>query len=188
MASRVLATVTDQAEPDKRQAEEARMADHVLAHGLPVATLRPLAAAAGTSDRMLIYRYGTKDALIARLLDILADRLTAMLDAAPAPEGFTVEALAAEMAARLTQPIIAPYRAVWLELVAIAARGNPAAEAAAGRILVHFANWLAKHLPKGADNVPCDAARALAAIEGAVVISVAGAAGQTLIKQAFAQR
>ena len=37
---------------------------HVLAHGLGGASLRPLAKAAGTSDRMLIYHFGTKEALI----------------------------------------------------------------------------------------------------------------------------
>jgi AcrR family transcriptional regulator len=187
VAIKVLANVADQSEADKRHVEEARMADHVLACGLPVATLRPLAAAAGTSDRMLIYRYGSKDALMARLLDVLADRLTALLDAAPAPDGRTADTLAADMAARMTHPTIAPYRAVWLELAATAARGNPAAEAATSRILVHFATWLAKHLPNGSESAPADAARVLAMIEGAVVISVAGDAGLTLLKQAFVQ-
>ena len=32
-----------------------RLAAHVIAHGLSAASLRPLAKAAGTSDRMLMY-------------------------------------------------------------------------------------------------------------------------------------
>lgn len=36
--------------------------DHALAHGLPD-RLEPLASAAGTSSRMLIYHFGTRDAL-----------------------------------------------------------------------------------------------------------------------------
>jgi AcrR family transcriptional regulator len=161
------------------------MADHVLLHGLPMATLRPLAAAAGTSDRMLIYRYGSKDALIARLLEILAGRLTAMLDAAPAPAFDTPEALAGAMAAQLTDPMVAPYRAVWLELVASAARGNQAAEAAAGQTLVHFVGWLSARLPQGSAEPQVTAARVLAMIEGAVVLSTSGKTGQMLIQQAF---
>ena len=43
------------------------LAGHVLAHGLGEASLRPLAKAAGTSDRMLLYHFGTKEALIADL-------------------------------------------------------------------------------------------------------------------------
>jgi AcrR family transcriptional regulator len=38
--------------------------DHVLEHGLIGLTLRPLAAAIGTSDRMLIYHFGSRDALV----------------------------------------------------------------------------------------------------------------------------
>ncbi|MGX1510221.1 TetR/AcrR family transcriptional regulator [Streptomyces collinus] len=37
--------------------------DHALRHGLPD-RLEPLAAASGTSARMLIYHFGTRDALL----------------------------------------------------------------------------------------------------------------------------
>ncbi|MFB7075154.1 TetR/AcrR family transcriptional regulator [Streptomyces sp. NPDC056290] len=57
-------------------------ADHALAHGLPD-RLEPLAAATGTSARMLIYHFGTRDALLRavlgrarqRQLDIFGDLL-----------------------------------------------------------------------------------------------------------------
>jgi AcrR family transcriptional regulator len=42
-------------------------ADHALAHGLPD-RLEPLAAATGTSARMLIYHFGTRDALLRAVL------------------------------------------------------------------------------------------------------------------------
>lgn len=41
--------------------------DHVLGHGLPD-RLQPLAAAAGTSERMLIYHFGTRDELLRQVL------------------------------------------------------------------------------------------------------------------------
>ena len=41
--------------------------DHALAHSLPD-RLEPLAAAAGTSTRMLIYHFGTRDALLRAVL------------------------------------------------------------------------------------------------------------------------
>ncbi|ONK13547.1 TetR/AcrR family transcriptional regulator [Streptomyces sp. MP131-18] len=41
--------------------------DHALAHGLPD-RLGPLAAATGTSARMLIYHFGTRDALLRAVL------------------------------------------------------------------------------------------------------------------------
>ena len=43
--------------------------DYVLEHGLIGLSLRPLAAALGTSDRMLIYHFGSKDELIAAVLE-----------------------------------------------------------------------------------------------------------------------
>ncbi|MEU6854492.1 TetR/AcrR family transcriptional regulator [Actinacidiphila alni] len=42
--------------------------DHALAHGLP-GRLEPLAAASGTSTRMLIYHFGTRDALLREILE-----------------------------------------------------------------------------------------------------------------------
>jgi AcrR family transcriptional regulator len=41
--------------------------DHALAHGLPD-RLEPLATAAGTSPRMLVYHFGTRDALLRAVL------------------------------------------------------------------------------------------------------------------------
>jgi AcrR family transcriptional regulator len=41
--------------------------DHALAHGLPE-RLEPFAAAAGTSSRMLIYHFGTRDGLLREVL------------------------------------------------------------------------------------------------------------------------
>ena len=41
--------------------------DHALEHGLP-SRLGPLAAAAGTSNRMLIYHFGTRDGLLREIL------------------------------------------------------------------------------------------------------------------------
>ncbi|WP_435135215.1 TetR/AcrR family transcriptional regulator [Actinacidiphila sp. bgisy144] len=43
-------------------------ADHALAHGLPD-RLEPLATATGTSARMLIYHFGTRDALLRAVLE-----------------------------------------------------------------------------------------------------------------------
>lgn len=51
-----------------------RVTDHVLAEGLIGLTLRPVAAAIGTSDRMLVYHFGTRDALVAAVLARASDR------------------------------------------------------------------------------------------------------------------
>lgn len=161
-----------------------RMADHILAQGLHDATLRPLARAAGTSDRMLIYRYGSKDRLIAALLDHLALRLTAMLDAAPLPLAATPDGLADGLLALLRNPAAQPYVAVWLEMVAGAARGDATCRTTGARIIDHFHGWLAARLPAGTADPCAVAAGLLIRIEGTLLIEAMGDPGRTMTGRA----
>lgn len=48
---------------------------YVLAEGLVGLSLRPLAAALGTSDRMLVYHFGSKDALVGDVLALASEQL-----------------------------------------------------------------------------------------------------------------
>lgn len=57
--------------------------DWALEHGLIGLSLRPLAAAIGTSDRMLLYHFADKDDLIATVLRISNDRSLADVRALP---------------------------------------------------------------------------------------------------------
>jgi AcrR family transcriptional regulator len=61
-----------------------QVTDHVLRHGLIGLTLRPLAAAIGTSDRMLLYHFRSRDELITAVVARTSDRTVAALDALPA--------------------------------------------------------------------------------------------------------
>ncbi len=54
-------------QPEIRQRLLNACTDHALAHGLPD-RLEPLATAAGTSSRMLIYHFGTRDDLLREVL------------------------------------------------------------------------------------------------------------------------
>src|SRR4051794_22626111 len=56
-----------QRQPQIRQRLLDACTDHALEHGLPD-RLGPLAAAAGTSNRMLIYHFGTRDELLSEVL------------------------------------------------------------------------------------------------------------------------
>jgi AcrR family transcriptional regulator len=58
----------------------AQALDHVLEHGLLGLSLRPLAAALGTSDRMLIYHFGSKEGLITEVLQLASERLAGSLE------------------------------------------------------------------------------------------------------------
>src|SRR5215210_24041 len=57
--------------------------DYALTHGLIGLSLRPLAAELGTSDRMLIYHFGSKDELVAAVLANSNDRSMRIIRAMP---------------------------------------------------------------------------------------------------------
>ncbi len=58
--------------------------DYALEHGLVGLSLRPLAAALGTSDRMLLYHVGSKDELLVAIIAETTDRSVAeMRELAP---------------------------------------------------------------------------------------------------------
>ena len=59
---------------DRRQVLAEAATDYVLEHGLIDRSLRPLAAALGTSDRMLLYHFKDKNDLVATVLNVSNDR------------------------------------------------------------------------------------------------------------------
>jgi AcrR family transcriptional regulator len=61
-----------------------QVTDHVFEHGLIGLTLRPVAAAIGTSDRMLIYHFDSRDALVSQVVARAAERGMAQVAALPA--------------------------------------------------------------------------------------------------------
>ena len=70
------------ARSSQRRAEWTEAAtDYVLEHGLIGLSLRPLAADLGTSDRMLLYHFGSKDELIAAVLRASNERSTTLVRA-----------------------------------------------------------------------------------------------------------
>jgi AcrR family transcriptional regulator len=73
------------AEESRRDALLAACTDHILAEGLIGLSLRPLAKAVGTSDRMLIYHFGSRDGLVAAIIDESTVRSVDYLRGLPAP-------------------------------------------------------------------------------------------------------
>ena len=69
---------------DRREELLDQVTDHVLEHGLIGLTLRPVAAAIGTSDRMLIYHFGSRDALVSAVVARTNERAIAAVEALPA--------------------------------------------------------------------------------------------------------
>jgi AcrR family transcriptional regulator len=66
-------------DPERRDRTLAQVADYVLEHGLEDVSLRPLAASLGTSTRMLLYDFGSKEALLDEALAEIRRRLAGLL-------------------------------------------------------------------------------------------------------------
>jgi Transcriptional regulator len=161
--------------PMSRESLLPLLARHVLAHGFGQASLRPLAKAAGTSDRMLIYHFGSKEALIADLLAYLAALYAAGLEAALGDDRPSTRAdVLARIIDQNREPAMQPFMALWWEIVAGAARGTPGFAAAAQAMMGELLGWLEGQMPEG-DPDPAGGARyLLTVIEGAMMLSAIG--------------
>ena len=152
-----------------------RLADHILAHGMAAASLRPLAAAVGTSDRMLLYYFPDKAALIADVLGEIAGRMTAMLNASCPPKPLPTTALQAHLMPLLSGDATWPYMQLWLEIASLAARGDATCQRVGGAIARGFVAWLSAQIDSPDEALRSnEAVRLLMAIEGAVLLNSLG--------------
>lgn len=149
-----------------------RLADHVLEHGLSASSLRPLAKAAGTSDRMLLYYFKDKDDLIGAILEQIAARQTAILTSHMAAHPLPLAQLRARLAALLLDDALWPYARLWLELASIAARGDPVARAIGDRVGHGFLAWGMAQLDSA--DIDREAAELFVSLEGMVMLKSLG--------------
>jgi AcrR family transcriptional regulator len=159
----------------RRAALLERLADHVLAHGLSASSLRPLAKAAGTSDRMLLYYFPDKGAVIAAVLEVVAARMVALLDARRAPGMLPYAALKAQLIAIVFAADLWPYMRLWLEMASLAAHGDPVFRAVGEQLGRGFLAWGAAQLESASDATrDVEAAQLLVAVEGTLLLRSVG--------------
>ncbi len=81
----------------RRQALLERAADYLLRHGVADLSLRPMAAALGTSARLLIYHFGTRERLLIDAMGVIRVRarrdVTTLLQSPPGGLGDLIRAL-----------------------------------------------------------------------------------------------
>jgi AcrR family transcriptional regulator len=154
----------------RRQLITEMLADHILARGLQGAGLRSLAAAAGTSDRMLLHYFKDKEELLTATLLLVSARLEALLESARS-EPLPFHALLPQLAGMLKHPDIRPYLKLWLELAALAAGEGDTYRPIARSICDGFFDWITATIKveREADRIPL-ASLALATIEGLVLL------------------
>lgn len=117
--------MVDEAGTGGRRRELAEAAtDYVLEHGLIGLSLRPLAAALGTSDRMLLYHFDGKDDLVTTVLGTSNERSIASLRSLPAPASGSVREAVRALWAASTQGHLERCQRLYLEAAALGVFGR----------------------------------------------------------------
>jgi AcrR family transcriptional regulator len=105
--------------------------DYVATHGAADLTLRKLAAALGTSHRMLLYHFGSKEGLLVEVIGVVEqqqrDALREVARFRDTTHGVDQAAVAMQFWERLADPALAPNERLFFEMYGRALQGDPAA-------------------------------------------------------------
>ncbi|HMQ27090.1 MAG TPA: TetR/AcrR family transcriptional regulator [Acidimicrobiales bacterium] len=168
--------------PDESSARRDELLDGAVAwtieHGLADLSLRPLAKALGTSDRMLLYYFGTKDDLVAAIVDRAADGLAAALELVLPELSRSPKAFVDGIWGLLTDPAAQGVVDLFLELFVLTRRRGEPYRSASSRVV---ARWIELATPAlvsmglPARQAPGVVAAALAQLDGGILLAAAGA-------------
>lgn len=153
-------------EPGRREELVDGALEYALRRGVADLSLRPLAAALGTSDRMLVYHFGSKRSLIDQVLDRASSRLAAIVLDEMAARGTAAERLQ-NLWERLASPDAERYLRLWFEVQGLALMGRAPYDESAPRLLRAWVELSASILIDV--GVPATEARRIATVEVAAI-------------------
>src|SRR5215210_9600689 len=140
--------------------------DHVAEHGVGDLSLRGLAAALGTSHRMLIYHFGSREGLLIEVIRAVEEQQrTALAEALRDTDAPPAEIMR-RMWARVADPALWPNERLFFEVYAQALQGSPHALPLLDGIVDA---WVEPIAALAAPDVPRAQARAEARLGVAVV-------------------
>ncbi len=156
---------------NKRDAILERLADFVLAEGVEAATLRTMAAAAGLSDRMLLYYFKDKDEILTALLAELSERFEAALDSQRMEKALRKDALHTALDAVVLDDALWPLLRLRLELATKVARQEAPFAAAGHAMAGAFHQWIEGQLVTANPELRrAEATEIMIGLEGVVVL------------------
>jgi AcrR family transcriptional regulator len=139
---------------------------HILEHGLTDLSLRELAAAIGTSHRMLLYHFGSREGLVVAVIQTVEAAQRAAFADLDTAELSPADAMRA-MWRRFTDPDLGPHERLFFEIYGQALQGRPGAVALLDGIIDTWVEPAAAYaIERGAAP---DTARAEARLSVAVV-------------------
>lgn len=129
-------------------------------------SLRPLAAALGTSDRMLLYYFGTRERLLDAVLAAVGEQLRAGLDAALPAGPLPPAVLPRNAWEALSRPENEAHLRLYVEIGGLAARGREPFRATAAAVARGWLDWTAARLAVPDGDRHRAAAGVLAVLDG----------------------
>ena len=151
-----MAELSEEGGSGRREMLLAKIVDYVLANGISELTLRGLASAVGSNNRMLLYYFGSRDEIIVAALEGAADRFPGIR--------WIFEALddeAVPLADRLlgawgtiSDPVNLPFHRLFFEIFGMAGFERQRFTALLGTIGTEWVNHVAAAF--AADGVPAD--------------------------------
>ena len=103
----------------------ATAAEHVSAHGVSDLTLRGLAADIGSSHRMLIYHFGSKQGLLVEVIKLVEQRQRAALAELEFDSAMSAPEITRTFWRRLSAPDLAANERLFYEIYGQALQGRP---------------------------------------------------------------
>ena len=161
---------------------------HALDAGIADLSLRQLAAAIGTSHRMLLYHFGSREGLLVAVTQAVEEQQrTALLESGTTPQD------ARRSWERLSDPKLWPQERLFFELYAYALRGRPGTEGFLDGIVESWVAPVAAALVEaGADErtARADARLAVAVVRGLLLdlLATGDRAGVTEAYERFLAR
>lgn len=112
--------------PDPKQALLDAVVDYVAEHGIGELSLRSVAAAVGTSHRMLLYHFGSKEGLLVEVVRAVEERTRGLFaDLMQHPDLSSPGEFARQFWRRLTDPAMWPWERLFYEMYGQALQGRP---------------------------------------------------------------
>jgi AcrR family transcriptional regulator len=154
----------------QREAFLAGTVAHMLRHGVATLSLRPLAAELGTSDRMLLYYFGTREQLLTAALDEVGRQLRAALVEALPPVRVPPAQLVLQAWTVLQDPGAEPHLRLYLEVSGLTVRGRTPFRSAAGAVARAWLGWVAERLDVAPEQRAAAAAGVLGVLDGLLLL------------------
>lgn len=162
------------ARENQRDALLAGAVDHVLHHGVATLSLRPLAAALGTSDRMLLYYFHTRDELLLAVLDAVGTQLQIGFETALGSDPLPPAALLRQAWSALQSPVAEPHLRLYVEVSGLAARGREPFRTVAAAVAQRWLAWVSARVEVPESERPAAAAGVLTVLDGLLLARFAG--------------